>query len=82
MNYHNGLEIVSHWLVRIITMAKSGGEEIGKAIGAVILGIAAGALTAAIIDALTKPKCPVCRNTINKGTAVCPHCNTWLQWGS
>lgn len=62
-------------------MAKDSGKELGEAVGAILLGIVGGLALAAILEAVTKPKCPVCKNTIEKGIAVCPHCQTWLQWG-
>ncbi len=56
----------------------------GDDIGGVVLGIAAaiglGLLGAAIIDALTKPKCPNCRNSVERNTPYCKNCGTILRW--
>ena len=46
-------------------------------LGAIVLGILGGVALGAIIDAFTKPQCPVCKNTIEKGTVICPHCKSW-----
>ncbi|HEX9896425.1 MAG TPA: hypothetical protein VGA85_02020 [Dehalococcoidales bacterium] len=63
-------------------MAGSSGKELGEALGAIFLGIVGGLALASILEALTKPKCPVCKNTVEKGTVICPHCSAWLQWGA
>ena len=63
-------------------MAGNSGEGIGEAIGAIILGIVGGVALGAILDAFTKPKCPICKNIIEKDTAICPYCSSLLQWRS
>ena len=73
------LDKVRLW-IRSIRMAENSGRDLGEAVGAIILGIVGGLALGAIIEAVTKPKCPVCHNTIEKETIVCPHCSSWLQW--
>jgi hypothetical protein len=69
-------------LKRGLKMAGNSGKEVGEAIGAIILGIVGGLALGAIIEAISKPKCPVCNQTIEKNTAICPHCSASLQWRS
>ncbi len=42
-----------------------------EAIGAIILGVIGGLALGAIIEAVAKPKCPVCHSTIEKETIIC-----------
>lgn len=58
------------------------GKDFGSAVGAAILGIVGGIAIAAILDALTSPKCPVCKNAVQRGVPVCPHCSSFLRWSS
>lgn len=73
--------LIEKYLEQVIVMAKDTGKEFGEAIGAILLGILGGLALAAILEALTKPKCPVCKHTIEKGITICPHCQASLQWG-
>lgn len=41
-------------------MAGNSGKDLSEAIGAIILGIVGGLALGAIIEAVTKPKCPNC----------------------
>jgi hypothetical protein len=69
------------WIRRVIIMADNGGK-VGEAIGAILLGIIGGVALGAILEAVSKPKCPVCKQTIEKGVPVCPHCSSCLTWES
>lgn len=68
--------------VRRVKMAGNSGKDLGEAIGAIFLGILGGLALGAILEALSKPKCPVCGNPIEKEAIICPHCSAWLQWSS
>jgi len=68
------------WIRRLIIMAGNSGGNVGEALGAILLGIIGGVALGAILDAMSKPKCPVCNQTIENGTPVCPHCSASLQW--
>jgi len=55
---------------------KKDDDDIWGAIGALLLG----AVGLAILYEATKPKCPVCKNKIERGTAICPFCGSGLSW--
>ncbi len=57
-------------------------RDVGEAIGGILLGIIGGIALGAILEAISKPKCPVCKQPIEKDTIICPHCSSWLQWSS
>jgi hypothetical protein len=46
-------------------MAGNSGKEVGEAIGAIILGIVGGLALGAIIEAISKPKYPVCNQRLS-----------------
>ncbi|MBI4233258.1 MAG: zinc-ribbon domain-containing protein [Chloroflexi bacterium] len=56
------------------------GGDGGKALAAIILAFLGGLAAVAVIDALSRPKCPVCRNQVPKGANPCPYCRTALKW--
>lgn len=56
-------------------MAKDN-DDVWGAIGALALG----AVGLAILAEVTKPKCPICKNKIQRGITICPHCSSTLQW--
>ena len=56
-------------------------HDIGILISGVIVGIGAGILLAAILDAIKGSRCPACNEKIKRGSPECPHCNASLQWG-
>jgi len=60
----------------------AGGKDFSTALGGMVLGILGGILAAAVLDALLKPKCPICKEVIQRGVPTCPHCGSFLQWGS
>lgn len=51
-------------------------DDIWGALGALLLG----AIGLAILGEISQPKCPVCKNKIQRGVSVCPHCGSTLQW--
>ncbi len=55
-------------------------EDILAGIAGVIVGIIGGLAIAAILDAILKPKCPVCNNPLEYGEEYCPKCKTALRW--
>ena len=59
-------------------MAKD--DEIIGAIIGIAAGAALGLLGAAIIDALTKPKCPNCGALIDRDAPYCKNCHIPLRW--
>ena len=46
----------------------------------IVAGVGLGLLGAAIIDALTKPKCPNCGFAVERNTSYCNNCQTILRW--
>jgi len=55
-------------------------SDFGEALVAIGLGILGGIALAAILEGLSKPKCPECYRPINSGVPVCPYCHTVLRW--
>jgi len=55
--------------------------DFGEAILAIGLGILGGLAIGAILEALSKTKCPVCNHEIPHGESYCPYCYTALRWG-
>lgn len=53
-------------------------DDFWEGVAALLLGF----VGLAIISSMFKPQCPTCKGTIEKGTTVCPHCGTYLKWGS
>ena len=60
-------------------MSKNGDDAAGALI-AIGLGLLGAAAVGTLIAALSKPKCPNCKQPIDRGTTPCPHCGTWLDW--
>ena len=56
------------------------GKDFGTVLGGIALGIIGGMVAAAIIDALTPPKCPYCGSVVHKGDQVCGTCREPLYW--
>ncbi len=56
------------------------GKDFGNTVGAILVGIVGGIVAAAILDAITTPKCPICKQNIQQGAPVCPNCGRLLQW--
>ncbi len=48
-----------------------------EVVGAIV-GIFLGLLGIAILAELFTPRCPRCRNRVEQGTTICPHCGTWI----
>ncbi len=65
-------------------MSNDGHSENGDAIIGAIIGIIAailfGLLAVAIINALSKPKCPNCGNFVDRNSPYCQKCHTVLRW--
>ena len=57
------------------------GKDLSNLIGGILLGILGGIVAAAIINALTAPKCPHCQGVVQRGVPRCPHCDIFLVWG-
>lgn len=55
-------------------------NKAGGVFATIILGVLGGLAAIAVINALTKPKCPVCNNEVPRGANPCPHCFTALKW--
>jgi len=58
------------------------GKDFSTVFGGVLLGILGGIVAAAILNTLTLPRCPICKHVIQRGVSICPHCGSFLQWGS
>ena len=56
-------------------------KDFGALLGAILLGVVGGIVAAAILDALTPPKCPYCGSTVCQGDPVCGSCGQALYWG-
>ena len=52
-----------------------------EAIGTVVLGILGGIAFAAILEALSGSRCPVCNAQVQRNSNQCPNCHTPLEWG-
>ncbi len=55
-------------------------SDFGELIASAIIGLAGGVIIAAILSAISKPKCPYCQYEIVKGVQQCPNCNNYIQW--
>jgi hypothetical protein len=64
----------------MVKMAGNSGKDLGEAIGAIILGIVGGLALGAILEAINRPRCPVCQQQIQRGIDYCPNCHTLLRW--
>jgi hypothetical protein len=51
----------------------------GVVIG-ILAGIGLGLLGAAIINSLSKTKCPSCGNLVERNAPYCPNCHVSLRW--
>jgi hypothetical protein len=45
-----------------------------------LLGVALGGAGYAILSSIVKPRCPVCKNKIERFTQECPICHSKLRW--
>jgi len=54
---------------------------LGEYLAAAAIGIFGGFVAVAILDTLSKPKCPNCSNDLKRGEPVCPNCGIVLRWG-
>lgn len=55
-------------------------KQVGRAAGAIAFGIVGGLAAASIINYLTRPTCPMCKQKIDVNTKKCSHCGTYLEW--
>lgn len=60
--------------------ASSGGGLVDY-LAAAAIGILGGFAAIAILDSLSKPKCPNCGNELKRGEPICPYCGIVLRWG-
>ena len=54
-------------------------DEKGGA-AALVVGIVLGAIGIALLASRAKPKCPACKNVVEKGEPACVSCGAWLAW--
>ena len=45
-----------------------------------VAGIVLGAIGIALLASRAKPKCPACKNVVEKGEPACVSCGVWLKW--
>ena len=57
---------------------KSNDDSIWK----ILLGLGFGFAGITFLSLLSKPKCPVCQNKIDRGISICPICKTQLEWNT
>ena len=55
------------------------GEDILGALIGIGAGVFLGLLGAAVLDSLSRPKCPYCNNPVEKNAIYCENCNTLLR---
>jgi uncharacterized protein (UPF0212 family) len=55
-------------------------SNFGEFLASALIGLAGGVVVAAILSAMSKPKCPYCQYEIEKGMRQCPNCNNFIQW--
>lgn len=58
----------------------NGQGNIGAVIGAIILGIVGGVVLTALLEQLSRYRCPVCQQEIRRGISYCPNCHIALRW--
>lgn len=56
-----------------------GKNNYDKVIG-FLMGLGAGVIVYAFLSLFEKPKCPICKQTIEKNAPVCPYCHSKLRW--
>jgi len=61
-------------------MSDNSGEDILGAIIGIGSGILLGMLGAAILDSLSKPRCPYCKSPVERNATYCRNCNSYLRW--
>lgn len=65
-------------------MSNGGNRGDGEAVVGALIGIAAavglGLLGAAIINAITRSRCPSCGNLVERNAPYCQNCHTVLRW--
>ena len=59
----------------------AGGKDFSALLGGIVLGVLGGIVAAAILNALTPPKCPYCGATVRQGDPICGSCRQALYWG-
>lgn len=55
-------------------------EDVVGAVIGIGAGILLGLLGVAVIEALTKPKCPNCKKPVDCNTPYCQSCHAVLRW--
>ena len=45
-----------------------------------LAGLTIGFIGYTILSLFAKPKCPICKNKIERGISICPRCKSELQW--
>jgi len=71
---------IVHFLKGGGNFMSNGGQNVGTAIGAIILGILGGIVLAALLDQFGRHRCPVCQQQIQRGVNYCPNCHIALRW--
>jgi hypothetical protein len=61
-------------------MSDDTGEDILGALIGIGSGILLGMLGAAILDSLSKPRCPHCKYRVEKNATYCENCKSYLRW--
>lgn len=61
-------------------MSDDTSEDILGALIGIGSGIILGMLGAAILDSLSKPRCPYCKSPVEKNATYCRNCNSYLRW--
>lgn len=63
----------------VTNLMGKGDEVIGAVIG-IAAGVGLGLLGAAIINALTKTRCPNCKSYVDRNAPYCNECHVALRW--
>lgn len=62
-------------------MVKDSGSDLGEALVGIALGILGGLALGSLLDHLFNPKCPRCKQPINREMKICPSCGYFLDGG-